>query len=164
MALLDVAGEVVLAAEPLGAILAQEVLASRMHDQVATHVLAGVETPLAVFTLMTFLFRGGGTFPGVAAQVLQQQGGARVRLQTHLTRQVSAVGGVQGLMPSEAQLGIVALATFRAAEGFFVGVVRVEVILQMVLTMEHLLAVAALVCLVWRVCGHVPADTNTHWC
>lgn len=162
VAFLNMAGKMVFTAESLSAILAQKVLASRMHHQVASHVLTGVKAPFAVFALMSLLFSRGSAFPSMPAQVLQQQGSARVRLQTHLAGEVSTVSSVKGLVPSKAKFGVVALAAFRAAESLLVGVVCVEVVLQVIFTVEHLLAVAALVGLFWRVCGHVPMDTNMH--
>ena len=56
---------------------------------------------------------------------------------------------VQSLVPAESQLGVVALSALRAAEGLFVGVVRVKVVLQVIFAMKHFLTVAALMGLLW---------------
>ena len=59
-------------------------------------------------------------------------------------------------MPLEAQLGVVALAALFALERLFVGVVRVQVVLQVVLPVKHFLAIVTLVGFLGRVRSHVP--------
>ncbi|TNN61171.1 hypothetical protein EYF80_028679 [Liparis tanakae] len=84
VALLHVPRQVVLPAEALGAVLAQEVLASRVHHHVAPHVLAGVEAALAVLAAVLLLLGAAGGLAGVRLQVLQEDAGAGERLQAHL--------------------------------------------------------------------------------
>lgn len=52
---------------------------------------------------------------------------------------------VQSLVPSEAQLGVVALAALGTAESLLVGVVCMQVVLEVVFAVEHFLAVATFV-------------------
>ena len=91
-----------------------------------------------------------------ALQVLQQHTGALERLQAHLAGEVATRGRVQGQVPLKAQLGVVALAALFALERLFVGVVRVQVVLQVVLPVKHFLTIVTLVGFLRRVRSHVP--------
>lgn len=65
-------------------------------------------------------------------------------------------------MPLVAQLGVVALAALLAGERHLVGIVSVQVILQVVLAVEHFLTVRTLVVFFWRVGSHMPLGHRTH--
>lgn len=163
MALLYMPSQVILAPEALRTVLAQEVFAARVNHQVAPHILARVETALAVLTLVPlFLGSSRGAFASVGTQVLEQQGGAGIWPQTHLAGEVTTMCRVQSLMPSEAQLGVVTLAALGTAESLLVWVMCVQVILEVVFAVEHFLAVATLVGLLRGVCSHVAVETNLH--
>lgn len=63
---------------------------------------------------------------------------------------------MHGHMTLVAQLGVVVLATFLTLEGLFVGVMGLQVVLQVIFAVKHFLAEGALVSFLWRVCGHMP--------
>ena len=144
--LLGVAREVVFAPESLGAELAQEVLAARVDHQVAPHILAGVEAPLAVVALVLLLLgaRRGLLF-GMGFEVVEQHLGARQLQGADPTGEVATAGRVEGQVPLVAQHRVVLLPTLLAPKGHFVGVVRLEVVLQVVLPVESLLTISTLV-------------------
>ena len=154
--LLHVPRQVVLAPKPLRAVLAQEVLAARVHHHVPAHVLAGVEAPVAVLALVLLLLDAARRLARVGLQVLQQHTRALERLQADLAGEVAARGRVQGQVPLEAELGVVVLAALFALERLFVGVVCVQVVLQVILPVKHLLAIITLVGFLRRVGSHVP--------
>lgn len=64
-------------------------------------------------------------------------------------------------MALKAQLGVVALPAVAAGKGLLVGVVGVQVVLQVIFTMERLLAVGTSVILLWRMRRSVPSKTGT---
>lgn len=89
-------------------------------------------------------------FNGLAGcSVLQNYKTAAGGRHAYLTGQIAAVGRMQRQVSLEAQLGVVALAARVAREGLFVGVVRMQVVLQVVFAVKHLLTVSALVGLLW---------------
>lgn len=59
------------------------------------------------------------------------------------------------------QLGVVVLPTLLTLEGLLVGVMGLQVVFEMVFTVKHFLTECALMGLLWRVCGHMPA-TQIH--
>lgn len=141
MAFLDMTRQVVFPSEALGTVLTQEVLAPSVHHHVASHIFTGVKTSLAVLTAMFFLFGPTRRLARMGFEVFQENPGAGELLQTHLAGEVSTVGGMEGNVALEAQLGVVALAALPAGEGLFVRVVSVEVIFQVILAVEHFLTV-----------------------
>jgi hypothetical protein len=157
--LLGVTGEMILAPKSLGAELAQEVLASCVDHQVTSHILPGIEASRAVVALVLLLLGStGGLFLCVGFEVIQQHLGAPQLQGTDPTGEVSTAGGMQRQVPLVAQHGVVLLPTFLTPEGHFVGVVGLEVVLQMVLAVECLLTVGTLVSLLGRVGSHVPTS------
>lgn len=156
VAFLHVPGQVVFPPKPLSTVLAQEVLPPRVHYQVSPYVFPGVEAPVAVVTRMLLFLGPAGRPPGMSFEVLQQDLGALEGLQAHLAAEVAAGSRVHGQVPPEAQLGVVVLAALGTVQGLLVGVVGLQVVPQVILAVEHLLAVHALVRLLSRVRGHVP--------
>lgn len=67
---------------------------------------------------------------------------------------------MQGQVSLKTKLGIVALATLFAFKGLFVGVMCMEVILQMVFPVKHFLTVITLVGFLRRVSSHVPLNID----
>lgn len=160
MTLLHMSSEVILPSESLCTVLAEEVLSPRVHHHVSPDVLPGVEPALAVLALVLFLLHARGGLARVRLQVLQEHARAFKSLQTHLAGEVAAGGSVQGQVPLEAELGVVALAALLAFEGLFVGVVGVEVILQVVFAVKHFLTIITLVGFLRRVSSHVPLNID----
>lgn len=156
MGLLGVASEVVFAPKSLGTELTQEVLASCVDHQVAAHILPGVEASLAVVTLV-FLLPGRvvGLLFGVRLEVVQQDLGAPQLQGADAAGEVAAAGRMQGHVPLVAQQGVVLLATIFTNVDHLVGIVGLEVVLQVILPVERLLAVSTLVELLRRVGRHV---------
>lgn len=154
--LLGVASEVVFAPKSLGTELTQEVLASCVDHQVAAHILPGVEASLAVVTLV-FLLPGRvvGLLFGVRLEVVQQDLGAPQLQGADAAGEVAAAGRMQGHVPLVAQQGVVLLATIFTNVDHLVGIVGLEVVLQVILPVERLLAVSTLVELLRRVGRHV---------
>lgn len=156
MGLLGVTSEVVFAPKSLGTELTQEVLASCVDHQVATHIFPGVEASITVVALV-FLLPGClvGLFFRVRLEVVQQDLGAPQLQGAHPTGEIAIACRVQGQVPLVAQHGVVLLAAIVTRVGDLVGIVGLEVVLQVVLPVECLLTVSTLVNLLWRVCGHV---------
>lgn len=146
MCFLGVTGEVVFAPKALGAELTQEVLASCVDHQVATNILAGVEASVTMVALV-LLLPGGmvGFFFRVRLEVDQQDLSAPQLDGADATGEISAAGGMQGQVPLVAQHGVVLLATLLADVGDLIGIVGLEMVLQVVLPVEGLLTVSALV-------------------
>lgn len=138
--------EVIFAPKSLGTELTQEVLASCVDHQVATHILPGVEASLAMVALV-FLLSGYivGLFFCMRLEVVQQDLGAPQLQGADPTGEISIAGRMQGQVPLVAQHGVVLLATLLTHEGDLVGVMGLEVILQVVLPVECLLTEGALV-------------------
>lgn len=148
MGLLGVTGEVVFAPKSLGTELTQEVLASCVDHQVATHILPGVEASLAMVALMLLLpGRMVGLFFRVRLEVDQQDLGAPQLQSADAAGEIPAAGRMQGQVPLVAQHGVVLLATLLADVGDLVGVVGQQMILQVILPVEGLLAVSTLMSL-----------------
>lgn len=82
-------------------------------------------------------------------EVLQKHAGAGEWLQAHLAGEVSIVGGVKGKMALETQLCVIALAALLTCERLLVRVMSVQVVLQVILPVEHLLTVRTLVVFLW---------------
>lgn len=140
--------EVVFAPKSLGTELTQEVLASCVDHQVTTHILPGVEASLTMVALV-FLLSGrmvGLLFP-VGLEVGQQDLGAPQLSRADLADETSTAGGMQGHVPLVAQHGVVLPAAILADVGDLVGIVGLQVVLQVVLAVERLLAVSTLVVL-----------------
>lgn len=129
MALLHVTRQMVLPAKALGAILAQEVFAAGVHHHVAAYIFAGVEPALAVLAAVLLFFGPAGGLARVGFEVFQEDTSGGERLHAHLTGKIPTVGGMQGKVALEAQLGVVALSTLLAGKGLLVWVMSVEVIL-----------------------------------
>lgn len=138
--------EVIFAPKSLGTELTQEVLASCVDHQVATHILPGVEASLAMVALV-FLLPGHivGLFFCMRLEVVQQDLGAPQLQCADPTGEISTAGRMQGQVPLVAQHGVVLLATLLTHEGDLVGVMGLEVILQVVLPVERLLTEGTLV-------------------
>lgn len=148
MGLLGVTSEVVFAPKSLGTKLTQEVLASCVDHQVATHILPGVEASLTVVALVLLLpGRMVGLFFGMRLEVDQQDLGAPQLHSADPTGEISTAGRMQGQVPLVAQHGVVLLAALLADVGDLVGVVGQQVILQVVFAVEGLLTVSTLVSL-----------------
>lgn len=154
--LLGVTSEVVFAPKSLGAELTQEVLASCVDHQVATHILPGVEASLAVGALV-FLLPGRvvGLVFRVRLEVVQQDLGAPQLQGADAAGEIAAAGRMQGHVPLVAQHGVVFLATIFAGVDHLVGIVGLEVILQVILSVESLRTLSTLVNLLGRVRSHV---------
>lgn len=154
--LLGVTSEVVFAPKSLGAELTQEVLASCVDHQVATHILPGVEASLAVGALV-FLLPGRvvGLVFRVRLEVVQQDLGAPQLQGADAAGEIAAAGRMQGHVPLVAQHGVVFLATIFAGVDHLVGIVGLEVILQVILPVESLRTLSTLVNLLGRVRSHV---------
>lgn len=75
----------------------------------------------------------------MALEVLQQNRRTLVALHAHFTREVARRGSVHGHMALISQLGVVMLSTLLTLEGLLVGVMGLQVVLQVVLAMEHFL-------------------------
>lgn len=125
VALFHMTRQVVLPAEALCTVLAEEVLAAGVHHHVASHVLTGVKSPLAMLAVMLLLFGPTRGLASVCFEVLQKNPRAGERLHAHLAGEVSAVGGVEGEVALVAQLGIIALAALLTGERHLVRVVSV---------------------------------------
>lgn len=144
--LLGMTGEVILAPKSLGAELAQEVLASCVDHQVASHILPGVEASLAVVALVLLLLGySRWLFFCVGFEVVKQHLGAPQLQSADPTGEIPAAGCMQGHVPLIPQHGVVLLSTLLAYIGHFVGVVGLEVVLQVVFPVEGLLAMNTLV-------------------
>lgn len=140
--------EVVFAPKSLGTELTQEVLASCVDHQVTAHILPGVEASLTMVALV-FLLSGrmvGLLFP-VGLEVGQQDLGAPQLGRADLADETPTAGGMQGHVPLVAQHGVVLPAAILANVGDLVGIVGLQVVLQVVLAVERLLAVSTLVVL-----------------
>lgn len=138
--------EVIFAPKSLGTELTQEVLASCVDHQVTTHILPGVEASLAMVALV-FLLPGHivGLFFCMRLEVVQQDLGAPQLQGADPTGEISTAGRMQGQVPLVAQHGVVLLATLLTHEGDLVGVMGLEVILQVILPVERLLTEGTLV-------------------
>lgn len=145
MALLHVSGEVVLPPEALGAVLTEEVLPARVDNHVSPDILARVEPPVTVVALVFLLLHPTRRFARVGLQVFEQDLGGLERLQTHLAGQVAISSGVESQVALVAQLGVIVLAALFTLEGFFVRVMGLKVVLQVIFTVKHLFTVGALV-------------------
>lgn len=156
VAFLHVPGQMILPPKPLSAVLAQEILPSRVHHQVSPHIFPGVEAPVAVVTRMLLFLGPARSPPGMSFEVLQQDLGAFERLQAHLAAQVTAGSRVHGQVPPETELGVVVLAALGAVEGLLVGIMGLQVVAEVIFPVKHLLAVHALMRLLSRVSGHMP--------
>lgn len=154
--LLGVTSEVVFAPKSLGTELTQEVLASCVDHQVATHIFPGIEAPITVVALV-FLLPGRvlSLFFCVRLEVVQQDLGAPQLQGADPTGEIATAGRMQGQVPLVAQHGVVLLAAILTNVGDLVRIVGLEVILQVILPVECLLTVSTLVNLLRRVCSHV---------
>lgn len=150
-------GQVVFATKALGTVLAQEVLPACVHHQVPPDILAGVEAPVTVVTWVFLFLHAARWPPGMGLEVLQEDLGTFKHLHAHFAAEVAAGSRMHGQVTPVAQLGVVVLATLWAVESFFVGVMRLKVIAEVVLAVEHFLTVHALVGLLGRVGGQVPS-------
>lgn len=157
--LLGVTREVVFAPESLGTELTQEVLAACVDHQVAPHILPGVEASLAVVALVLLLLGSSRRLLfGVGFEVVEQHLSAPQLQGTDPTGEVATAGRMEGQVPLVAQHGVVLLPTLLAPKGHFVGVVRLEVVLQVVFPVESLLTISTLVRFLGRMCSHMPRD------
>lgn len=151
------ASKVVFAPKSLGAKLTQEVLASCVDHQVATHILPGVEASLTMVALV-FLLPGGrivGLFFRMRLEMIQQDVGAPQLQGADPTGEIPTAGRMQSHVPLVAHHGVVLLATIFTNEADLVGIVGLKVVLQVILPVECLLTVSTLVGLLRGVCGHV---------
>lgn len=96
----------------------------------------------------------------MALKVLQENRRALVTLHAHFTGEIPRRGGVHGHMALVSQLGVVVLPTLLTLEGLFVGVMGLQVVLQVVFAVEHFLTERALVGLLRRVRGHMPVKSR----
>lgn len=138
VALLDVPREVVLPSKALGTVLAQEIFAPCVDHHVPANILAGVEAAVAVVAGVFLLLGAARRFARVALEVFQEGRSALVALKTNLAGQVTRCGRVHGHVALITKLCVIVLATLLTLEGLFVGVVSLQVILQMIFTVEHL--------------------------
>lgn len=156
MTLLHVSSQVILPPKSLCTVLTEEVLPSRVHHHVSPDVLPGVEAAIAVLALVLFLFHPARRLAGVRLKVLQQHSRALESLQTDLAGEVAARSGMQGQVTLEPELGVVVLATLFTLKRLFVGVMRMEVILQVIFPVKHFLTIITLVGFLRRMSSHVP--------
>lgn len=158
--LLDVSRQMVLPPETLGAVLAQEVFASRVHHHVSADILSCVKAPIAVVTGVFLLLGSTRRLARVALEVLQERGRALVALQAHLAGEITGRGRVHSHVALVAQLCVIVFATLLALKGLFVGVVSLQVVFQVIFAVKHLFTKRALVSLLWGVCGHMPTKED----
>lgn len=75
----------------------------------------------------------------MALEVLQENRCTLIALHAHFTGKITCCGRVHGHVPLVSQLGVVVLPTLLTLEGLLVGVMGLQVVLQVVLAMEHFL-------------------------
>lgn len=161
--LLGMACEVVFAPKSLGTKLAQEVLTACVDHHVAPHVFPGVEQSIAVVAPVLLLLVCVGLVFGVGLEMDEQHLGVPEHQGAHPAGEVAAVGLVEGHVPLVAQRGVVLLPTLLTHEGHLVGVMGLEVVLQMVFPVERLLTQTTLVRLLGRVGSCVPRSRRQNF-
>lgn len=112
----------------------------------ALHILPRKKTPLAEFALEFFLI---GTLhrsrSGVNFQVIEDFLGTGKPLSAHFALQIAGLGGVKCDVLPIRQPGIILLQTFLTLVHFFVGVVHLQVVFQVIFAVETAFAVRTLV-------------------
>lgn len=125
-----------------------------------SHVLPCIETTVTVVTRVFLLLGATRGLPRMVLEVLQKRRRALVGLHAYFTGEIACRGRVHGHMALISELGIVVLPTFLTLEGLLVGVMGLQVILQVVFSVKHFLTERALMGLLWRVCGHMPVPEH----
>lgn len=156
--------QMVLPAKTLGTVLAQEVLSTCVDDHVSSHILSCVETAITVVTWVFLLLGATRRLSRVALEMLQEHRCALIGLHANFTGEITCCGRVHGHVALISQLGVVVLPTLLTLEGLFVRVMGLQVVLQVVFSVKHFLTERALMGLLRRVCGHMPAiqHNNKH--
>lgn len=152
--------QMVLPAKSLGTVLAKEVLSARMDHHVPSHILPCVETTVTVVTRVFLLLGATRGLPRVALEMLQEHRRTLIGLHAHFTGEIPRCGRVHGHVALISQLGVIVLPTLLTLEGLLVGVMGLQVVLQVVFSVKHFLTERALMGFLWRVCGHMPAEEH----